>query len=348
MRLRQAHWSLQPEGVGFSEQPPHQRGYQQRGRVALPFSGISSNLFAAGWTAEPASRSARQLRRGRRSDVSVVPPTPDDFSKLDGVLYGEPDPVTDTRWTAQGTRAVPLLRTASEELEDVLHQAGDSPAQADMGTGPCTNSRQGASRHPSSPMAARRLAEPWEVGSSDSLADVIAMDDAGAAAHHQVPQGDSVDELLREDALPDREPLYAKVAGSLSAPARSAAVQHEADPLAGVLDDMPAEGPEEALATRSARRGGAKPSGILEVLEKAGAQQTVDADEEEIDAALRRFARKRAAAPLDDVLAVDGAEVFPGGGSLPASPRQRRVRARAAALTKSVSSLRSLACGKAK
>ena len=276
-----------------------------------------------------------------------MPPTPDDFSELDGVLYGEPKRLVDSGWKSQGTRAVPLLHTASEELEDALHQAGDSPGNADVRAGQTTESRRRASGHISSPTAARRLAEPWVLGSPDPLADLIATDDAGAAAKHPlVSGGDAVDELLRADAPLERAPVDA-AEGSHGAAARSAARVRRADPLAGVLENMPAEGPEDALAARARRSDGTKLFGDPGLLNKAGTQQTVNADKEEIDAALRRFARKRAA-PLDDELAVEGAENFPAGSSRPASPCQRRVRARPAASTASITSLRSLACGKAK
>ena len=310
-----------------------------------PLLRLSSNLFATGWTVEPASKSGWPRRRARRSDVSVVPPTPDEFGALDDVLYRDPDSLMDrarAAEAAQGGRTVPLLRTASEELEDALQRPSNSTLMADMRAGLHTGFLGVGGGL--SPTATRRFDEPWETGSPDPLADVIAADNVGAAATHRRPShADAADELFMSEALSECGALDAAERPS-SARRRDAARLSRSGPLASMLDDACDERP----ASRRRRDGDAEVSGGRELKSSGGEQRQVIADEEEIDAALKRFSMKRVAAPLDDVFADAGAEIVPGGSSLPLSPRQRRVRARPAATTKSIASLRSFTCGGAK
>ena len=301
--------------------------------------GLSAGPLSAGPTPGPAS--AWRRHTGRKSDVSVVPPTPDGFDFLDE----EPDPLAACGLVPgsaiRGTPVAPLLRTPSDELEDVLRGAGEKTAHSRRRSDPLA-----AVLGRSSPAAKRESDDGlWEVDSPDPLAELGRKD--AAASRSPVARRAAADELLEPDARAEADPLDALQRSHHAARTRSALRRQRLDPLAGVLEaasaddaeDMPAHraqhaSPGRQLSGRSRRDGGS----LIPVL---------DGGDEDLDAALLSFSGKRAAAALDTSTTSDYAEPL-GGGSLPASPRQRRVKARPAGATKSIASLRSFACGSAK
>ena len=276
----------------------------------------------------------------------MVPPTPDGFDFLDE------DPnalaVCGLAGTAKpGVPVDPLLRTPSEELDDVLGGAGGSLTRSHRRPDPLAAVLDGASLDVPSPVSSCRSEGLWEANSPDPLADVERRRAAAAcspAARRDAAHG-RPGELAPEGTNPP-EAAAQSVVMCTSGAVRS----QRPDPLAGIIEAAPDDVPEKTPPRRLRQRASSsqQPRSQSLVLGKS-AVHVPDAEEADLDAALRSCSRKRAAAALDAAGVVDGpAEELLAGGSLPASPGRWRVTARPAAATRSISSLRSFACGRAK
>ncbi len=270
----------------------------------------------------------------------MVPPTPDGFD----FLSEDPDPLAVCGLAgsaARGMPVAPLLRTPSEELDDVLGGLGGSPARSHRRADPLAAVLDGDSLDVPSPISTCRSEGLCQANSPDPLADVSGPRDA--------QRRDAADGRLGVLPLGDTDPLGA-AAPSIDARTRSAVRLQRPDPLAGVIEAASDDGPEGTPAHRMRQRAsnGKQLSGRASQ-HGGSAVHHLDNDDADLDAALRSFSKKRAAAALDAAATVDrSTEELLGGGSLPTSPSRRRVKARPAATTKSVASLRSFACGRAK
>ena len=270
-----------------------------------------------------------------------MPPTPDGFDFLDGE---GPDPLAACRRAGTAPRGMPvapLLRTASDELEYVLRGPDGSTARG---------------RSLADPLAAvlglpgsvdsRPSEGLWAGDSPDPLADV--MHAVATAPRSPVADRASPDKLLELNTLAEADPLNA-AQRSPSGRAGGTARLQQRDPLAGVIEAASVDDLEESPARHPRHR--ASPGKQLRSRDAGTDDSVVHApagNVADLDAALRSFSRKRAAAALDTAAAGNSVEdLVGGGGSLPASPRQRRVKARPAAATRSVGSRRSFACGRA-
>ena len=276
----------------------------------------------------------------------MVPPTPDGFAFLDG----DPDLLTVCGLAGGAKREAPvdpLLRTPSEELEDVLGGPGGSPACRHHRADPLAGVLDDDSLDVPSPISTCRSEGLWEANSQDPLADVG--NTRAAASLSPAAHRDSAAGRLDLVASAATDPLEA-AAPSVDARTRSAACLQRPDPLAGVIEAASGDGREGTPARQLRQRASSSKQLRGQVSQHGGITvHHPDNDDADLDAALRSFSTKRAAAALDAAAAVDqSAEEVLGGGSLPASPSRRRVKARPAATTKSVASLRSFACGRAK
>ena len=276
----------------------------------------------------------------------MVPPTPDGFDFLDE----DPDPlaVCGVAGSAhRDTPVAPLLRTTSEELEDVLGGPGGSSIRSHRREDPLAGVLDGDSLDVPSPVSSCRSKGLWEANSPDPLVDVG--NPRATAVLSPAERRDAATERQELVARAEADPLDA-AEQLLDADTRSEVRLQRPDPLAGVIEGASEDGPEGAPARRSRQR--ASCSKQFHSRASQHGRSTVrlpDEEEAGLDAALRSFSKKRAAAALDAAAAVDqSTEEVLDGGSLPASPSRRRVKARPAATTKSVASLRSFACRRAK
>jgi len=276
----------------------------------------------------------------------VVPPTPDGLNFLDE----DPDPLAVCGLAGgakRGTPVTPLLRTPSEELEDVLGGPdGGSPARSHRRADPLAEVLDGDNLDVPSPVSTCRSEGLWEANSPDPLADVSGP--RAASVPSPAARRDAAVGRLGVVPLGDTDPLEA-AAQSMDARTQSGVRLQRPDPLAGVIEAAADDDPEGTPARQLRQRATSSKQFRSRASQHGkSAVHRSDSDDADLDAALRSFSEKRAAATLDAAAAVDRTtQELLGGGSLPASPSRRRVKARPAT-TQSVASLRSFACGRAK